>query len=129
MCAPPWFLLCLSSNSIGRPSRLSFSPLIILIYINDLEVNIKSNVKFFADDTMLFSFVRNPSISALELNHDLQLISDWAYQWKMQLKFYFPHKNKSPIHSPIRCIKLLFVRSLIIATLFIIYHYIKIKHF
>ena len=29
-------------------------PLLFLIYINDLERNIRSNIKFFADDTMLF---------------------------------------------------------------------------
>ena len=31
----------------------------------------------------LFSVVTDPAISALELNHDLDLISQWAYQWKM----------------------------------------------
>ena len=29
-------------------------PLLFLIYINDLENNINSNINFFADDTMLF---------------------------------------------------------------------------
>ena len=29
-------------------------PLLFLVYINYLERNIKSNIKFFADDTMLF---------------------------------------------------------------------------
>ena len=43
----------------------------------------KSNVKFFADDTMLFSIVKDPKISADDLNHDLDLIKRWAYQWKM----------------------------------------------
>ena len=52
--------------------------LFFLIYINDLEVNIQSKIKFFADDTMLFSGVRHPSISASELNDDLQLIDNWA---------------------------------------------------
>ena len=38
-------------------------PLLFLIYINDLERNIKSNIKFFADDTMPFSIVKDPTIS------------------------------------------------------------------
>ena len=38
-------------------------PLLFLIYINDIERNIKSNIKFFADDTMLFSIVKDPVIS------------------------------------------------------------------
>ena len=54
-----------------------------LIYINDLEKGIKSHVKFFADDTSLFSIVKDPTTSAPELNHDLDVISLWARQWKM----------------------------------------------
>ena len=42
-------------------------PLLILVYINDLERSIKSNIKFFADDTMLFSIVKDPEISANNL--------------------------------------------------------------
>ena len=45
-----------------------------LVYINDLEEGIKSSVKFFAGDTSLFSIVRDPVVSAEELNHDLDLI-------------------------------------------------------
>ena len=47
-------------------------PLLFVIYINDLEKDIKSPIKSFADDTMLFSIVRNPFISATELNHDFK---------------------------------------------------------
>ena len=39
---------------------------------------------FFADDTMLFSVVKDPVISANDLNHDLDMICQWAYQWKME---------------------------------------------
>ena len=49
-------------------------PLLFIIYINDLESNIKSNITFFADDIMLFSIVKDPGISANELNHDLDFI-------------------------------------------------------
>ena len=34
-------------------------PLLFLVYINDLEDGIKSFVNFFADDTSLFSIVRD----------------------------------------------------------------------
>ena len=63
-----------SSIDSGLPQDSVLGPLLFLIYINDFEKNIKSNVKFIADDTMLFSVVNNPAISANELNHDLKVI-------------------------------------------------------
>ena len=68
----------------GVPQGSVLGPLLFLIYINDLEKNIKSNIKFFADDTMLFSVVKDPILSAGDLNHDLDIISHWAHQWKME---------------------------------------------
>ena len=67
----------------GVPQGSVLGPLLFLVYINDLENDIKSSVKFFADDTSLFSIVQDPVVSAEELNHDLHLISLWAKQWKM----------------------------------------------
>ena len=61
------------------------------LYINDLEKEIKSNIKFFADDTMLFSIVKNPILTAEDLNHDLEVICSWARQWKLQFN---PDINK-----------------------------------
>ena len=68
----------------GVPQGSVLDPLLFLIYINDLETNIKLNIKFFADDTMPFSIVKDPAVSAIELNHDLNIIRQWAYQWKME---------------------------------------------
>jgi hypothetical protein len=45
---------------------------------------IKSKIMFFADDTMLLSIVKDPTTSAADLNHDLDLISQWAHQWNME---------------------------------------------
>ena len=80
-----------SNIESGVPQGSVLGPLIFLIYINDLERNIKSNVKFLADDTMLFSIVNDPILSASELNHDLNVINQWAYQWKMEFN---PDPNK-----------------------------------
>ena len=63
-----------SSIESGVPQGSVLGPLLFLVYINDLERNIKSNFKFFADDTMLFSIVKYPEISANDLNHDLDVI-------------------------------------------------------
>ena len=89
------------------PQGSVLGPLLFLIYINDLESNMKSNIKFFADDTMLFSVVKDPVISADDLNHDLDIIYQWAHQWKMEFnpdptkqatEVLFSCKNVSPIH-------------------------------
>ena len=56
---------------------------------------------------MLFSVVNNPAISANELNHDLKVISQWAYKWKMEFnpdlnkqatELLFSYKKNSPNH-------------------------------
>ena len=58
-------------------------PLFFLIYINDLPDGSKSNVKLFADDTFLFSVVKNKEESASDLSNDLDMISKWIYNRKM----------------------------------------------
>ena len=61
----------------------------LLIYINDLTEGLSSNAKLFADDTSLFSVVHDIQTSAnnlindLNLNKDLERISNWATQSKM----------------------------------------------
>ena len=63
----------------GVPQGSVLGPLLFLVYINDLENGIKSSIRFFADDTSLFSTVNDPNSSAEELNNDLQQISQWAF--------------------------------------------------
>ena len=73
------------------PQGSVLRPLLFLIYINDLPDGINSLCKIFADDTSLFSKVSDRHKSASNLNDDLEKISYWAYQWKMQFN---PDPNK-----------------------------------
>ena len=75
----------------GVPQGSVLGPLLFLIYINDLPDGLTSRCKIFADDKSLFSEVHNINKSANELNGDLENISQWAYQWKMQFN---PDPNK-----------------------------------
>ena len=67
----------------GVPQGSILGPLLFLIYVNDLPNGLKSKCKLFADDTSLFSVVHDISTSASDINNDLTLISNWAFQWKM----------------------------------------------
>ena len=75
----------------GVPQGSVLGPLLFLIYINDLPHDISSVCKMFADDTSLFSKVKDSSLSLSDLNYDLQIINQWAHQWKMSFN---PDPNK-----------------------------------
>ena len=92
------------------PQGFVLGPLLFLVYINDLECNIKSNIIFFADDTILFSIVKDPIISTNDLNHDFSIIQKWAYQWKREFnpdftkqatEVLFSCTKSSPYHPPL----------------------------
>ena len=94
----------------GVPQGSVLGPLLFLIYINDLGEGIESHVKFFADDTSLFSIIKDPIVSADKLQHDLNSISEWARQWKMSFnpdptkqaeEILFSHKKIKVDHPPL----------------------------
>ena len=82
-------------------------PLFFLVYINDMVENVNCDIKMFADDTSLFSLVRDEARTAFELNCDLEKVRLWAWQWKMQLnsekteEVIFSAKRVKPQHSPL----------------------------
>ena len=51
-------------------------PLFFLIHINDLSSNLGSNPKLFPDDTSLISVVHDINQSGINLNDDLEKISN-----------------------------------------------------
>ena len=65
------------------PQGSILGPLFFLVYINDLAVGLKYNVKLFADDTSLFTVVGDSNTAANDMNDDLDLISQWAHTWRM----------------------------------------------
>ena len=67
----------------GDPQGSILRPLLFLIYISNLPNGLESKCKLFADDTLLFSVAHDANTSASDINNDFQLISDWAFQWKI----------------------------------------------
>ena len=90
--------------SSGVPQGSILGPLFFLVYINDLVDNVHSDIKLFADDTSLFSVVKGERETAADLNRDLERVSQWAWQWKMQFnaekteEVIFSTKRNKPHH-------------------------------
>jgi len=64
------------------PQGSVLGPLLFLIYINDLEEDIKSLILKFADDTKIFQKIVSEEDSR-QLQNDLDVLLQWAEDWQM----------------------------------------------
>ena len=58
--------------------------MLFLLYINDINNAIKSQIKLFADDSVLYRNIRSQNDQVI-LQNDLDTISSWAERWLMKL--------------------------------------------
>ena len=93
--------------SAGVPQGSVLGPLFFLVYINDIVENLNCDVKIFADDTSLFSVVKDEGKTADEMNSDLERVRLWAWQWKMKFnadkteEVIFSSKRLKSAHPPL----------------------------
>lgn len=91
----------------GVPQGSILGPLLFLLYINNIVVNIKTNVRLFADDTSLNLIVEDPNETTTILNNDLETIYKWADTWLVKfnpfksVSFLLSRKNSANIHQPL----------------------------
>ena len=69
--------------SEGVPQGSILGPFFFPIYINDLAKGVSYNVNYFAYDTAMFQAVADVNMTSDSLNHDLVVIQNWSFQWKM----------------------------------------------
>ena len=58
--------------------------MLFLLYINDINNAITSQIKLLADDSVLHRNIRNQNDQVI-LQNDLGIISSWAEKWLMKL--------------------------------------------
>ena len=69
-------------SGVPQGSVLGLAAL-FLIFINDLPGNIRSSVRLFADDCVLYRNIKSP-IDCQILQDDLNSLSQWETDWQMK---------------------------------------------
>ena len=67
----------------GVPQGSVLGPVLFLVFINDLPDNIRSSVRLFADDCVLYRNIRSFS-DCLILQDDLDQLARWEAEWQMK---------------------------------------------
>lgn len=87
----------------GVPQGTVLGPLLFLLYINDIEKNLSSQMRLFADDSAIYRRIdKEEDAHALQL--DLFKLQEWASKWQMSFNVIkcktlrITHKAKNKIN-------------------------------
>ena len=66
----------------GVPQGTVLGPLLFLLHVNDLPNNLKSSIRLFADDALLYGIVSS-DVDGDQLQEDLKKLEVWQNKWQM----------------------------------------------
>jgi hypothetical protein len=69
--------------SVRSPQGSVLVPLLFLVYINDLSDNLEKCTRLFADNTAVYSRVKNAT-DQLQLQNDIERLADREARWEMK---------------------------------------------
>ena len=81
----------------GVPQGSVLGPVLFLIFINDLPDNIRSSVRLFADDCVLYRNIKSP-VDCQILQDDLNSLSQWETDWQMKFNVAKCHSMRVTRH-------------------------------
>lgn len=85
------------NNDISNQTRVSSGvPLLFMIYINDIACSLKSAIRLFADDRVVYREIYNPADTII-LQSDLIKLEEWCSRWQMEINV---EKTKHIMFSP-----------------------------
>ncbi|CAH8868563.1 unnamed protein product [Trichobilharzia szidati] len=85
----------------GVPQGTILSPLLFLIYVNEIPSVVNSSCLLFADDIKIWRALHDDS-DQLALQEDLNLLSDWCKHWALEInlnKSVVMHASHSHVHN------------------------------
>ena len=88
----------------GVPQGSVLGPVLFLIFINDLPKNIRSSVRLFADDCVLYRNIESPTDCQI-LQDDLNSLVQWETDGQIKFNVAKCHSMRVTRHPPYKHIK------------------------
>ena len=92
----------------GVPQGSVLGPVLFLLYINDINNNIQSPIRLFADDSIIYRIIKSETDNNI-LQSDLIQLQTWSNKWQMEFNIpkcvHLPitNKTKPRLHSYSLC--------------------------